>query len=87
MIDENLLKVLSCPISHAPLRLADAETVARLNRGISAGCVQDRSGRAVEKPLEGGLMPDGGDFLYPIFNDIPVLLPDEAIDLAQLEQC
>lgn len=85
MIDEKLLKILSCPVSHTPLTLADEETIARLNRAVEAGLLKYRSGQRVEKPLEGGLIPSDGSVVYQILDGIPVLLPDEAIPLSQIQ--
>lgn len=85
MIDEKLLNILSCPISHTPLTSADEETIARLNRAIEAGQLKDRSGQRVEKPLEGGLIPSDGSVVYPVLDGIPVLLPNEAIPLSQIQ--
>jgi uncharacterized protein YbaR (Trm112 family) len=36
----------------------------------------------VEKPLDGGLVREGGDVVYPIVDEIPVLLKDEAIEIS-----
>jgi uncharacterized protein YbaR (Trm112 family) len=41
--------------------------------------VRNRAGRAVTETLDGGLLRADGKFLYPIRQDIPVMLVDEAI--------
>jgi uncharacterized protein len=84
MIQPELLAILVCPENRTALRLAEPELLARLNRAIATGKVRNRVGRVVEQPLQGGLVRADDTLLYPITDDIPVLLIDEAI---ALEQC
>ena len=84
MIDKELLGILVCPRDRTPLSLADAELLARLNRAIAAAQVKNLGGRAVTEPLAGGLVRQDKALLYPIVDDIPVLLADEAIPLDQI---
>ena len=86
MIDKELLEILVCPQSHMPLRLADAPLMARLNRAIAAGRICNEAGRPVEDSLQGGLVRQDRALLYPIMDDIPVLLVEEAIRLDQLDE-
>ena len=83
MIDKDLLSLLVCPESKTSLQPADEELLARLNQAIAAGNVKNRAGQPVEAPLQGGLVREDGTVLYPIVDDVPVLLIDEAIALAQ----
>jgi uncharacterized protein YbaR (Trm112 family) len=76
------LKLLRCPENGSKLSLADPDLIRRLNQEISAGRLQNRAGLVVERPLDGGLVRDGGDVLYPIIDEIPVLLKDEAIAIS-----
>jgi uncharacterized protein YbaR (Trm112 family) len=85
MIDDKLLPLLVCPENHAPLRPADEQLLARLNRAIAAGRIKNRSGKPVEQPLVAGLVRADNALFYPIIDDIPVLLIDEALPLEQLE--
>ena len=84
MIDQELLKILVCPVDHTPLRLADARLLARLNRAIAAGRVRNVAGRIVIDSLKEGLVRQDEARLYPVVDDIPVLLVEEAIPLEQL---
>jgi len=80
MRDETL-GLLRCPETGSRLACADLAIVSELNKSVEAGQLQNRAGRPVEKRLDGGLVRAEGDVLYPIFDQIPVLLRDEAIPL------
>lgn len=84
MIDPELLKIIVCPETRTPLAVADASLIARVNEAIEAGRVKNKMGRLVEGPLEGGLVREDGQALYPIVDGIPILLADDAIPLDQV---
>jgi uncharacterized protein YbaR (Trm112 family) len=83
MIKAELLKMLVCPENHAPLTTASSELVARVNRAIAAGRVTNKAGRRIEKAIDAGLVRLDQVVLYPIVDDIPMMLVDEAIPLDQ----
>ena len=84
MIDKELLEILACPLDRTPLCVADEELLARLNRAITAGQIKNREGHPIKKTLQGGLVRQDKTILYPIVDDIPVLLVDDAIPLDQI---
>lgn len=81
MIDPELLKIMCCPETHQPIELADATLVAKLNEQIAAGQLKNRGGQPVKERIDGGLIRTDKKFLYPIRQDIPIMLIDEAIPL------
>jgi uncharacterized protein len=81
MISRKLLDIVVCPVSRQPLAIADAGLIGRLNQAISAGQVKDNAGRLVASPVQEGLIRQDGRVLYPVRDDIPVLLADEGIPL------
>ncbi len=83
MIRNELLQILVCPESHSSVTLASTELIARLNRAIALGLLINRSGQKLERPLSGGLLPESQAIVYPIVDDIPMMLVDEAIPLNQ----
>jgi len=85
MIDKELLDVLVCPRDQVPLALADETLLAKVNEAIAAGRVENLGGRTVEKPLQEALVRTDKILLYPIIDEIPVLLADEAIPLKQID--
>jgi uncharacterized protein YbaR (Trm112 family) len=84
MIDRELLDILVCPETKEPVRLAEADLVERVNRSVSGGSLRNRGGENVTQPIDGGLVREDGKLLYPIREDIPIMLIDEAILLEDL---
>ena len=58
-------------------------TAERLNLQIAAGRVQNRGGQNLREKIDGGLVRADGRFLYPLQQNIPLLLVDEAIPLGR----
>lgn len=83
MIDQNLLDILVCPETKQPLRVANEATLVALNAAIEAGSVTSRGGAAVTSPLSEALIREDGTALYPVRDDIPIMLIDESIPLPQ----
>lgn len=67
-----------------PVALADSTVLDRLNDAIGGGQVKNRGGAPVTQPLDSALLRQDGQMLYPIRDDIPVMLIDEAIHLDTL---
>jgi uncharacterized protein len=81
MISADLLSILCCPETHQPLTSADPALVEKLNARIAAGEARNRANQVVTARIEGGLVRDDQQYLYPVRDNIPVLLIDEAIPL------
>ena len=81
MIDQELLEILACPEDKTPVRMAESAELEALNDKIRGGGVKNRGGEPVDEPLEAGLVREDGKFLYPIRDEIPIMLIDEAIPL------
>jgi uncharacterized protein YbaR (Trm112 family) len=80
-ISKDLLDILLCPDSKQSLTLADATLLETLNQRIRQGTLQNRGGTVVSAPIDGGLVREDRRYLYPIRDDIPIMLIDEAIPL------
>ena len=81
MIDPELLKIMCCPETHQPIELAETTLVNDLNAKITAGQLKNRSGQPIKERIDAGLIRSDKKFLYPIRQDIPIMLIDEAIPL------
>jgi uncharacterized protein YbaR (Trm112 family) len=80
-ISKELLEILACPETKQSLSLAEPALLERLNNRIRQGQLTNRRGTSVIEPIESGLVRQDGQYLYPIRDDIPVMLIDEAIPL------
>ncbi len=81
MLNDLLLKILVCPEDKSSVALLPAERIAEVNDRISRGEMRTRSGSLVTERIDGGLLRADGRFLYPIREEIPVMLIDEALSL------
>ncbi len=79
MIDPNILPLLCCPETRQPLRLADQSVLDRVNQAIAGGATKDHAGRPVTQILEAALIREDGKLLYPIRNQIPLLIAEQGI--------
>jgi uncharacterized protein YbaR (Trm112 family) len=81
MLDPELLDILACPETKEPVRPATPAEVEKLNRAIAAGTLVNRGGQKVSEKIEGGLVRQDGKYCYPVREDIPIMLIDEALPL------
>ena len=84
MVDAELLSILVCPENKTPVTLADDALIAKANAAIEAGTLKNRAGEKVAEKIDGGLVREDKAYVYPIREDIPIMLIDEAIPMAQL---
>lgn len=82
MIDKELLEILVCPETGEPLEEAGREIVERLNELVELGTLVDRSGERVSEKIDGGLICRGGEYVYPVRENIPILLIENSIPVA-----
>jgi uncharacterized protein YbaR (Trm112 family) len=84
-IDGKLLEILCCPVSKTPLTRLPALRLKTLNRAISAGTIQYIGGEAVEQPLQEALITEDSKVIYPVVDEIPILLEEKGIGTTQLQ--
>jgi uncharacterized protein YbaR (Trm112 family) len=82
LVDQSLLDILVCPETKQPLHPADASLLEELNASIAGGKVQTRAGQPVSGRIDEGLVREDGGVLYPVRDDIPIMLIDESIQLS-----
>ncbi|HKP95635.1 MAG TPA: hypothetical protein VJ385_07750 [Fibrobacteria bacterium] len=84
MVDQELLDMLCCPETKEDVSLADAGLIEALNRKAETGQLKNRGGETVKEKMDSGLIRADKKYLYPIREDIPIMLIDEAIPLEGL---
>jgi uncharacterized protein YbaR (Trm112 family) len=85
MIDKVLLDILCCPETKQNLELLNEQTVQKINKAIKEGKVTNRGGEAVKETIDSGLLREDRKYFYPIREDIPIMLIDEAIAFEQFD--
>jgi uncharacterized protein len=84
MVHPDLLDILVCPETRSPVALADPDLLAKVNEAIERGTLRTCGGVPVRGALDAALVREDGRLLYPVRDDIPVMLIDEAIPLDDL---
>lgn len=82
-MDKQLLDILVCPVSGAAVSLADEQTLSDMNARIDAGEARHIDDSRVTERLEAALLTADRSTAYRIHDGIPLMLPEQAIDLAQ----
>ena len=85
-IEGKLLEILCCPVSKTPLVRLPPDKLKKLNAAIAAGEVQYVDGTTVPETLGEGLMTEDGRVVYPVEDDIPMLLEEKGIGTTQLRE-
>lgn len=83
-VDGKLLEILCCPVSKVALNRLDHSRLEKLNRAITNGEVQTVKGEKVSTTLKEALITEDGRVIYPVVDDIPVLLEEKGIGTTQL---
>ena len=83
-VDKDLLAILCCPETKLDVTLADDALITKLNDAIGRGQLKSKAQKPVTELLDGGLVRSDRKILYPIREDIPVMLIEEGIPLDQI---
>jgi uncharacterized protein YbaR (Trm112 family) len=84
-IHKDLLAILCCPETKQPVTLAEASLINRINEAVARGGLKNKGKKTVSEQLDGGLVRADQKILYPIREDIPVMLIEEGIPLDQVD--
>jgi uncharacterized protein len=85
MVDPKLLEILCCPETKQDVQLIEPAVIKKINKTIKKGTVKNRGGETVSETIDAGLLRDDRKFLYPIRQDIPIMLIDEGIPFEQFD--
>ena len=79
MLIDSLAEILRCPETGQRLSMAPPELIEWMREEQAAGKLFCCSGKYAVGELQAGLLREDGRLFYPVVNDIPVMLRDEAI--------
>ena len=85
-IDGKLLEILCCPVSKTPLVRLSSDRLSKLNAAIDAGEAQFVNDDLVEQALKEALITEDSRVIYPVVDDIPVLLAEKGIGTTQFQE-
>ena len=83
-LDKDLLAILCCPETKQAVVLVDDLLIQKVNGAIERGQLKNKAQKPVTEKLDGGLVRADNKILYPVREDIPVMLIDEGIPLDQI---
>lgn len=83
-MDKRLLDILCCPLTRQPLSPLAAPLRDRINQAVAKGMVKREDGSTQSVPVQAALVTRDGKRVYRIEDGIPVLLADEAINMAAI---
>jgi uncharacterized protein YbaR (Trm112 family) len=78
-ISKELIQMLRCPETKEMLAEAPESLIAKINEAIEQKVAYYRNNTPVLERIDGGLLRADGKYLYPVREDIPILLVDESI--------
>ena len=85
MISQELLNIIVCPETKQDLVIAETNIIKKINILIENGELLNRSKQKVTEKIDSGLIQkDDQKYLYPIRDEIPILLIDESISLEDI---
>jgi uncharacterized protein YbaR (Trm112 family) len=84
-IAPDLLAILCCPETKQEVCSLEPSVVDRLNERIAKGELKTKGGRTVTEKIDGGLLRKDKAVVYPIRDQIPIMLIEEAILLEKAD--
>jgi uncharacterized protein len=86
MVAKDLLDILCCPETKQEISLVEGEVIDRINKKIKEGALKNRGGEILKEPIDSGLLREDRKFIYPVREDIPIMLIDEAIPFEEFDK-
>ena len=84
MINKELLDILCCPETKQDVLFTEGTIIEKINLAIKNKKLKRRDGTIISEPIDAGLLRADKRFLYPIKENIPIMLINESIDMNQL---
>ena len=80
-MDTSLLNIICCPVTREKLSIATSKQLKFINSEIAKSNLTKLDGSIAKKPQSKALINATKTLLYPIEEDIPILLENEAIEV------
>ncbi len=84
-LDNRLLDIICCPVTHSPLERMRPEDLERLNALIAEEKITNRGDEIVTDALDDALVTRDSKLAYPVRDGIPILLGEQGISMTQLD--
>lgn len=84
-VNGKLLEILCCPVSKTPLTVLGPQKLDKLNTAIKSNDALFVGGEKVTETLSEGLITEDGKVIYPVQDDIPILLEEKGIGTTQFQ--
>lgn len=84
MINKEFVDFLVCPLTKQPLSIAEDALLLKMNQAIENKSLKNNSGEIILEKVDTLLIREDRQLAYPIRNNIPVMIVEEAIDLKNL---
>ncbi len=78
-IAPDLLAILCCPETKQEVSLLQPNIIERFNQRIAKGELHTKAGQPVTEKIDGGLIRKDESVVYPIRDQIPIMLIEEGI--------
>ena len=78
-LDKDLLAILCCPETKQPVLLMTDEELSLINEKVELEQIHNQGNSLVKEKLHGGLIRSDRKRVYPIRENIPILLIEEGI--------
>jgi uncharacterized protein YbaR (Trm112 family) len=86
MVDKELLDILCCPETKQDVTLIEGDFINKINLKIKNGTLKNRGGEIVREEIDSGLVREDKKYFYPVREDIPIMLIDEAIPFEEISK-
>ena len=84
-MDEETLKILRCPKTKESLQLLSMDKLEKLNKQISESKVSSMDGSIVNSLFKECLINKSEDIIYPVIDEIPILIIEKCILVKNIE--
>ncbi|HPG39687.1 MAG TPA: hypothetical protein PLP19_13060 [bacterium] len=83
-VNKQLLEILCCPKTRVGVKELTAAQIEKVNAAVVRKEVKYTDGKAVDKPLQEGLITEDGKIIYRVDEEIPIMLIDMGIPAEQV---